>query len=527
MFHRHWEAKLQQAIKSDEPHPLSAALQDNLSLVQSKLAQNTDVSTRTFHNGCAMALLFVDGLVDDVKINENILKPLMQPGFGKPLEGDGVLPTDREDLIRLLAEEVLPLGTVVIVQTLEEIWERLFGGFSVLLIEGSTKAIAAETAGGEKRSVEEPTSQTVIRGPKEGFTESLKTNLSLIRRRIKSPMLASESFRLGRVTQTDVTIVYLEGVAIDGVVQEIRTRLSRIDTDSILEGGYVEEYIQDSNFSPFPTLLNTERPDTAIAGILEGKIIILVDGTPFALITPVTFARFFQSSEDYYQRYDIASFLRVLRFVSFFLSLLLPSLYISITTFHQEMLPTPLLISLAAQREGVPFPAFVEAILMELTFEVLREAGVRMPRAIGPAISIVGALVLGQAAVQAGLVSAAMVIVVSFTAISNFVIPYVSLSISARLIRFAMMILGGTFGLFGIMSGLIVLLVHLAELRSFGVPYLSPLSPLNLKDMKDVFVRLPRWSLLSRPDSVSSPGNRKRQKRGLKPGPPGKRGDQA
>jgi spore germination protein KA len=502
---------------------LTDGLDANLHMLKSALSENCDVTFRHVFNQYRMTVILVEGIVNADQINRDILETLMKPGFGKlekEMQAASYTALNAEELYNRLTAETLPIGMVKEVATVESILEHLFNGFTVILIDGCTKGIAANTPGGEQRSVEEPSSQTVIRGPKEGFTENLRTNLSLIRRRIKSPKLVSKVLQIGRVSQTDVAMVYLEGIAQDGVVKEVEKRLSNIDTDSILEGGYIEEFIQDSTFSPFPTLLNTERPDATIAGILEGKVVIIVDGTPFVLIAPVTFARYFQSSEDYYQRSDISSFLRIIRFFSFFLSMLLPALYISITTFHQEMLPTPLLISLAAQREGVPFPAFIEAILMELTFEVLREAGVRMPRAIGPAISIVGALVLGQAAVQAGLVSAAMVIVVSFTAISNFVIPYISLSISARLIRFAMMILGGTFGLFGVMSGLVVLLVHLTGLRSFGVPYLTPLSPFSLTEMKDIFIRAPRWFMISRPASVSSSGNRKRQPKGQQPLPP-------
>ncbi|MDF2923744.1 MAG: spore germination protein [Paenibacillaceae bacterium] len=509
--------------------PLERSLDANLQLLKSQLAQSSDISIRVFENPSSppvrMALIYVEGLVDNTQVAQDVLRPLLKPGFGldPDREQEDAGPSS-DGMISLLADKVLTVVSLRKASTVEKVFEHLFNGYSVILVEGCNTAIGADTSGGEKRNIEEPTTQTVIRGPKESFNESLKTNLSLIRRRIKSPKLASTVMQIGTVTQTDVAVVHIEGIAQDGIVQEVMKRLEAIDTDSILEGGYIEDYIQDSTFSPFPTLLNTERPDACIAGLLEGKVAIVVDGTPFVLLAPVTFPRYFQSSEDYYQRADIASFLRIIRFMSFFLSLLLPALYISITTFHQEMLPTPLLISLASQREGVPFPAFIEAIMMELTFEVLREAGVRMPRAIGPAISIVGALVLGQAAVQAGLISAAMVIVVSFTAISNFVVPYISLSISARLIRFAMMIFAGCFGLFGVMSGLMILLIHLSGLRSFGVPYLDPLSPLQLSAMKDVFIRFPRWSMYSRPRSVANPGNLKRQKRGQEPLPPGKKG---
>ena len=229
--------------------------------------------------------------------------------------------------------------------------------------------------------------------------------------------------------------MFIKGIVNDKVVEEVRKRLDRIDIDGILESGYIEELIQDETYTPFPTVYNTERPDVIAAGLLEGRIAILVDGTPFVLLVPALFTQYFQSAEDYYQRSDFG-LLRMLRYLALFIALLGPSLYIAITTFHQEMLPTALLISLAAQREGVPFPAFIEALMMEVTFEILREAGVRMPRAVGQAVSIVGALVIGQAAVEAGIVSAAMVIVVSITAIANFSFPSFNMAISIRILRF-------------------------------------------------------------------------------------------
>ncbi|MDG0793863.1 spore germination protein [Cohnella ginsengisoli] len=236
----------------------------------------------------------------------------------------------------------------------------------------------------------------------------------------------------------------------------------------------------------------------------------------FPLFFRSPFSNFFLSSEDYYQRHDIASFVRMIRFIAFFVSLLLPSLYIAVTTFQQEMIPTTLLISLAAQREGVPLPALLEALLMELTFEVIREAGIRMPRVIGPAISIVGALVLGQAAVQAGLVSGAMVIIVSFTAIANFVIPALGMSAAIRLMRFLLMALAGSFGLFGVLAGMIPLLLHLVALRSFGVPYLLPIAPLKWMNFKDLFYRLPWRALTERPAVFGSLNPRRQLRRGPK-----------
>ncbi|GGI45384.1 spore germination protein KA [Paenibacillus marchantiophytorum] len=394
-------------------------------------------------------------------------------------------------------------GEVRTVGTFAELCENMMCGETILFINGHPLAFSVNTGGGDQRSVEEPSTQSVVRGPRDGFTESIGTNISLIRRRIKSPNLWLETMKIGRVSQTTVSMMYINGIASDKIVAEVRTRLQRIDIDGILESGNIEELIQDETFTPFPTMYNTERPDVAAAGLLEGRVAILVDGTPFILKAPALFVQFFQSAEDYYQRSEFATLIRILRYICFFISLMAPSFYIAVTTFHQELVPSSLLFNLAAQREGIPFPAFVEALLMEVTFEILREAGVRLPKTVGQAVSIVGALVIGQGAVDAGLVSPAMVIVVAITAISNFVIPAFSMGIPIRILRFILMMFAATFGLFGITVGLIGMVQHLCTLRSFGVPYMSPMAPFVLADQKDTIIRLPQWGLFSRPRFIS------------------------
>ncbi|MFD1178634.1 spore germination protein [Paenibacillus puldeungensis] len=503
--------------KHDKPQvtPISSCLEDNLNQLQQAAKKRSDVTLRLFSDPQTdekqLALIYIDGLVDLSKVNEALIQPLMR-----------TISSDHKDSAERFVEVqncANAAGATMILEDMESVWKRMLLGDTILILDNSRKAISASTFGGEFRSIQEPTTQNVIRGPKEAFTESLGTNISLITRRLKSQHLRVENRVIGTQTQTNVSLLYLEGIADQGVVEEILKRLDEIKTDSILESGYIEELITDAALSPFPTIQNTERPDMATAGLLEGEVVIIVEGSPFVLLAPITFFTFFDSSEDYYQRFYIASFWRFLRYGAFFVSLLLPALYIAVTTFHQEMIPTTLLVSLVAQREGVPLPALIEALLMEITFEVLREAGIRMPKAIGAAISIVGALVLGQAAVQAGLISAAMVIVVSFTAISNFVIPSNNISVTIGLIRFALMIMGGTLGLYGVMAGLMLLSIHLASLRSFGVPYLMPIAPLVWQNLKDVVVRVPLWSMNTRPDGIAN-RNIIRQKKYLKPNPP-------
>lgn len=502
-------------VNTKQVDPLSNSLLQNMKTISALTGNSSDISIRRFQgaHGLSMAIVYMDGLTDTVVINDNILSPIMS---------DAAVNTAQErtlsDYFTVIKEKILTVSSTKIVSNIDELLSDLYSGATLILADGWDLGISASSAKWMQRGVEEPSSQSVIRGPKDGFTEDISTNVTLIRRRIKSPNLWKIDRKIGLVTQTDVSIMYLKGTANDLVVDEVLQRLDRIEIDGILESGYIEEFIQDQTFTPFPTIVNTERPDTVAASILDGQVAVLVDGTPFALVLPITFFKFFVASEDYYQRFDISTFLRVMRFIAFTISMILPSLYIAITTFHQEMIPTTLLVSLAAQREGIPFPAFFEALMMEITFEVLREAGVRMPRAIGSAISIVGALVLGQAAVEAGLVSAAMVIVVAFTAISSFVVPAFNISIAARLIRFILMVLAAALGLFGIMSGLFFLLIHMLSLRSFGVPYMAPIAPFIPSNLKDTVVRVPWWMMVTRP-RLFAKNNYVRQNVNLRPEP--------
>lgn len=497
----------QDSESSSSSSPLSSSLHANLLMLASQFDGSPDFVIRELHGNTVeplpAAVSYMEGLIDN-KVLPELMESLISA------IGSGALHSVEADGAAAYIKSRIAIGNMKVLRTEEEAIRALLLGAVLILIEGKDFVISGSIPGGIRRGVEEPTSQTVIRGPKEGFTEELSTNLALLRRKLRTPALKFVPHTIGTYTQTRVVVAYLDGIARPEVVKEMNARLQAIDTDSILESGYIEEFIQDAAITPFPTILNTERPDTVAGNLLDGMVAVLVDGTPFALIAPVTFFNFFQSSEDYYQRYDISTFLRAIRLMSFFVALLLPSLYIAVTTFQQEMIPTTLLITLAAQREGTPLPALYEALAMELIFEVIREAGVRMPRVIGPAISIVGALVLGQAAVQAGLVSGAMVIVVSFTAIANFVIPSINMASAVRLIRFILMILAGTFGLFGILAGIVPMLAHLVSLRSFGVNYFMPYAPYFKSNMKDLLLRVPWWAMKTRPNRKSGP-NKYRQ----------------
>lgn len=485
---------------------LTAGLKDNIATLRGEMGDSSDLMIREFTlggiRGLQAAILYIEGLADPRLLLDELLLRLKATFTNLAVAG-------ADDPVAVLRNEALAVGEVKPVSDVEAALEGMLSGNSLLLVDGYAYGLSLDSKHWKDRSVEEPNAQTVVRGPRDGFTETLRTNTALVRRKIKNARLRVESMRLGTVTHTDVVLLYVDGIVNESVLGEVRRRLAAIEMDGILDSGYIEEMIQDSTFSPFPTVFNTERPDALAAGLLEGRVGIIVDGTPFALLVPALFSQYFQASEDYYQRADFATLLRMLRFICFFISLLAPSLYIAVTTFHQELLPPELLIQLVAARQGVPFPAFVEALLMEVTFEILREAGVRMPRAIGQAVSIVGTLVIGQAAVEAGIVSPSMVIVVAITAISNFVIPSFNMGISLRILRFPVMLLAASFGLFGIVVGLIVIVIHLCSLRSFGVPYMSPFAPYIAADQKDAIFRVPHWAMRSRPRSIGS-GDKKR-----------------
>lgn len=490
--------------------PISAKLQDNQKKVKEQFRDCSDVIFRemSIAQNIKALLVYIDGLVAAKDLHANALKPLL-------FQFDN--PTD--DLIAALEDRGVAVSQLSHVKDLEKVVDGLLAGNAVLFVEGQEKALVISVGGGQRRSVSEPASEAVVRGPREGFTESLRTNTGLLRHKIHSPNLKTVSFTLGKETRTEVVLSYLEGLADSSVVDEVKRRLESVKIDSILESAYIEELIEDAPYSPFPQFQYTERPDTVAANLLEGRVAIFVDGTPFVLTAPITFWQMLQASEDYYERFFMGSMLRWLRLLFLFLALYMPSLYIAVITFHPDMLPTSLLLSIAAARETIPFPAIVEALIMEIAFEALREAGVRLPKTVGQTVSILGALIIGQAAVEAGIVSAPMVIIVSVTGIASFTIPRYNAAISIRMMRFPLMFLAGTFGLFGIVFGTVVLTAHLCKLRSLGVPYLSGLAPQMPGELKDILYRAPWWNMENRPRSYAHE-DRRRESNDLMPTPP-------
>jgi len=502
-----------EAGASENTQLLSSDLNVNLNSIKAVFEGTSDIIIRELTIGpkqqVAAFLVMVDGLVDKAIINENIIKSLM-------LTSQDI---NESNVSTLLKKSILSSSTFNESDKMQNVIHDILCGDTALFVDKCDKAIIISARTLQTRSVDEPDTEVAVRGPRECFIETLRTNTTLLRRKIKTSNLKFEAMKIGKQTQTDMCIAYIKGIANDKIVQEVRERLSRIDTDSILESGYIESFIEDAPFSLFPTIGNSERPDKICAKLLEGRVAILVDGTPFVLTVPYLFIEAFQAAEDYYSRPYYTSFIRLLRWLAFFISVYLPAIYVAVITFHQELLPPALLISVAAAEEGTPFPAVVEALLMQIVYEILREAGVRMPRPIGQAVSIVGALVIGDASVSAGLIGAPMVVVVALTAIASFIVP--ALSDVSALSRILLLILAGFSGLYGIMLCTAGILIHLCSLRSFGVPYTSPIAPANLSDMKDVFIRVPWWTMLKRP-MIMRTNNPVRQKPGNMPKPPEK-----
>jgi spore germination protein KA len=419
-------------------------------------------------------IIYIDGLTDRNTQNFAILQPLMLLG---PVELHAKEPAEA------IYQKLLPEHQTVKSKKLIDVINGILDGSSVLLIDKSDEAFVIETKGWEHRGVEKPTNEHVVRGPQECFIETFRANTASVRRYIKDPKLITEIFRVGRRSRTLVGIMYIKDITNPKLVDEVRYRIQTVAdaTDYISETGALEEYLEDHPRSLIPQMLSTERPDRLAAHIREGYVGIVMQNSPFSLAVPTTFSIFLHAAEDYYLRWPFGNFLRLIRAASIFIALLLPAIYIAVVNYHQEMIPTDLLLAMTAAREAVPFPAIVEILFMEFSFELIREAGIRIPGVIGPTIGIVGALILGQAAVAASIVSPILIIIIAITALGSFVVPNYNASFTVRLLRFVFTLLGSVLGFFGVAFGLIIMTLHTATLSSFGVPFLSPITPYRAK----------------------------------------------
>ncbi|MFD1673310.1 spore germination protein [Alicyclobacillus fodiniaquatilis] len=406
-------------------------------------------------------------------------------------------------------QSLINVGKCDLIDDFHQVNQALCDGWILIFVHDEPQAIAIETQNLPQRAIEKPELEPTILGPQQAFIETLATNIALVRARLKSQRLKVVFLTVGTVSQTKAALTYIEGIAKPTLIEEVITRFKSIELDAVLDSNYVIELVRDAPRSLFPTIQSTERPDRTAASLLRGQFAILVDGSPGAIVAPVGLFDFFETPEDLYTSYLLSFPIRLLRHFNFWLSLLGPSLYIALLTFQQEMLPTRLLLALQQTHEGIPFPTIIEAAFMEMTFESLREAGIRLPRTVGQSVSIVGALVIGDAAVNAGIVSPGMVIVVAATGIASFSIPSYNLAFATRVLRFPCMFAAGMFGLYGVSIFMLMLFVHLLSIRSFGVPYISMLSSQRFSSWKRVIFRGPMWANVPR-SQLNEPLDKKR-----------------
>lgn len=471
---------------SDE---LTSILTKNIVTLDGLFSKTPDLIVRFLEikqTGEQGALIYLEGLVDKNAINNNVLQPLLYETGSKG------------------ADISVTIGDVQKANTWLKIESLLFEGYSVLFVDGRAEALIFGTQGWPQRAIEDPQLETSLKGSHQGLVETSSQSIALIRRYIRNRELKIKEIIVGRRGKTKVSLLYLEDVAHPDVLKTLEDRIHKLDVDAIINSGELGEMIEDNPFSPFPQFINSERPDVAASQILQGRVVILVDGSPSVLIGPAAFTSFFQSVDDYGTRWIVSSFIRLQRFLGFFIAVFLPAFYIAVISFNYELIPLKLLLSIGESRGRVPFPSVIEALIMEVAIEMMREAGIRLPAPIGQTIAIVGGIVIGQAAVQAGIVSNVMVIIVAITAIASFILPNYDMASGIRLLRFPMMIIASQLGIFGIIIGLLVLIAHLISLESVGTPFGSPLAPMRFSDLKDTFIRLPLWKLIKRPKSTAA-----------------------
>lgn len=485
--------------KKDKENPkklekkLNKSLESNLYLFKDIFNCDDTLIVRKFKmqsiDPLDCCILCIEGMIDIDVVNTNILQPIIDNTS-----------TIGEDPLERLENYVIASHKIEKTSDLDALLEAIIIGNTILLVDGVPEALVISTKGWKFRDIAEPPSEKVISGPREGFTEAIFTNLSLLRRKLKTSHLKFKFLILGEQTKTKVCICYLEGIANEMILKEVEKRLFDIHIDGVLDSGYIEELIHDSPLSPFKTIGSSERPDVVVARLLEGRIAIVSDGSPNVLTAPFVFQEYFQSNEDYYSNYIFASINRLLRILGFLITISVTGSYVALTTYHQEIFPTQLLLSISEARQGVPFPSVVEAILLLFIFEVLREASVRMPEAIGQTMSIVGALVLGQAAVDARLFSAPMIVVVALSGITALIVPRFKGAII--IVRMLLLFTSAFLGLYGFVFGLLVVLIHLFGMRSFGIPYMGNFNSFKFQDLKDTMIRAPWWYMKYRPKFI-------------------------
>ncbi|VBB07310.1 bacillus/clostridium ger spore germination protein [Lucifera butyrica] len=493
-------------------YPVDARLDINLQHLREMLADSFDFQIREFSITASKrkaAVAFFAGMTDEEVIDTHVIGKLMLPPVA------GLVFSSQQDEFAYLKNTLLTVASFSEVDEMKPAVQQLLTGDALLLIDDMPAFIVVKNKKMHHRAISEPEAESNVYAARDGFVEDLEINLTLIRRRLKNPNLIVKKITAGVRSSTDFALLYFRGIADLRLVCEVERRLKQIKLDVPVGIGSVAGLIEDHPYSIFPTMLPTERPDKFAAALIEGKVGILMDGSPFSLLAPATLVDFFQTSDDYNEKWAIASLIRITRYFSSLFAMATPAFFVAMTTFHPGLLPTPLAITIASARLGIPFPAFLEALVMEILLEVLQEAGIRLPKTIGPAVSIVGGLVIGEAAARAGLVSSPMVIVIAFTAIASFNIANYRLNLIVRLLRVPLMLLGTILGMFGVMIGLLALMAHLSIIDSFGVPYLAPVVPKNVRhfsDFKDTVVVAPPDRMDERPAYLKPIDHKRQQK---------------
>ena len=516
-FEKVREKKIAESDKPPEPgDEVKSDIDSNLTHMKDvySIPVNSDIILREFDitYGCKSVrafIIFFDGMTDREVINNYILKPLMVNSV-MPLKDTA------ENLEDYVVRQLMPHCQVNIDMSYKKAVDTVNFGGCVLFVDGLDVCFTADVKGWDHRGVEKPNNEIIIKGPQEAFNEVLRTNSAQIRKRLKDEDLIVEDVIVGKVSRTPCSIMYIKDVANEALVAEVRRRLEGVEVDYMLDAGALEQLIEDSTVYPSPQVISTERPDYVAELLVSGRVAIIVDGSPNALVVPITAFDLMHSPEDNYIRFPYVNLLRYIRYIAGFLALLLPGLYVAITNYHQEMIPTDLLLAIEASREKVPFPSLVEILLMEISFELIREAGLRVPGPIGPTLGIIGALILGQAAVAANIVSPILIIIVAVTGIGSFAIPNYSLAYSVRIMRFGFIFLGAMAGFLGITLGLFIIGNWSTALKSFGVPFTAPLGPRTSGRYKNVIFKAPEWKLEYRPDYLNTKKKRKQDEHSMK-----------
>ncbi|EKO1913679.1 spore germination protein [Clostridium botulinum] len=469
-------------------------LKENLDLINDRIGKNNIVVTKSLLIGneeqLEGAIIYINGLASKDIIDRDVLHPLMLH-IKENLK-------DKPNIMEYISKKYITMSNTKIEKDINNILSSLKRGQTALLLENSDEAIIIDTSSGDYRSISEPTNESSIRGSREGFIEKLETNTSIIKRRIRDENLVIENMVLGRRTQRDLAIIYIDNIVDKNVLQELKYKLSSIDVDSVSLMGYIQQYIENDTYSIFPQSRTTERPDIVEGNLMEGRIAVMLEGTPMVLLTPSIFIEFFQAIEDYTQRTIVSSFTRILRALSVIIVITFPSIYLTLIKFNAELIPIKFVNTIIQSRSNIPLTPFMEILSMEIIVEFLREGGLRLPPKVNQTLSVVGGIIIGQAAIKAGIVSSSTLLIIGISIIAAFLTPNYDMSLAVRFIRFPMLILSNYLGLLGLTAGFFFLLVHICSLESLGVPYFS----FHNEEYKDIFIRSPLWTMNKRPDSI-------------------------